>query len=80
MKDIDTTSFTDWLNKNQDSNNIFPPGMDSDTAIQFLADYLLPKDWYISYSCGKSQANTEIVSAILKKYSKKYRKELKPYL
>jgi hypothetical protein len=54
--------------------------MDDATALNFLIDYLVPEDYYISYSCGRSQANTEMVSYILQKYSKKYRKELKPYL
>ena len=73
----DAKSFSDWLNENWDTNNIFPPGMDDATALNFLIDYLVPKDYYISYSCGKSQANTEMVSYILQKYSQKYANELK---
>ena len=73
----DAKSFSDWLNENWDTNNIFPPGMDDATALNFLIDYLVPENCYIAYSCGKSQANTEMVNYILQKYSKKYANELK---
>lgn len=71
------TKFSDWINENQDKENIIPPGMSDEEAINFLKNYLLGEDWYIAYSCSKSQANTEIVVAILEKYSKQYKKEKK---
>lgn len=67
----------EWLEKNWGKDNIFPPGMDSDTALEFLKDYLLPKDWCVMYPCAKEQANTEIVTAILNMHSKRYKNELK---
>lgn len=77
MGDTNIESFHKWLEENWDEHNIFPPGMDDATALDFLIDYLVPEDYYISYSCGKSQANTEMVSYILQKYSQKYANELK---
>lgn len=69
--------FLDWLNANQDPNNMLPPSIDSNMALKFLKDYLLGEDWYVAYSAPSSQINTEIVYSILKSYSKKFRKELK---
>lgn len=69
-------TFSEWLEANKEPNNIFPPGMDAQVAIQFLIDYLLD-DFVLFYPAGVTQANTEAVSAILEKYSRKYRKELK---
>ena len=74
MEDL---TFTEWLSVNKDPNNILAPPMDCSTAMGFLVDYLLDPGWCVQYSCGPEQANTEIVSALLQKYSKKYRKELK---
>ena len=77
MRGTNTESFQEWLEKNWDEHNIFPPGMDDSTALNFLIDYLVPENCCIAYSCGKSQANTEMVNYILQNYSKKYANELK---
>lgn len=70
-------SFTEWLKSQEDPENILPPELDFEKAIQFLKDYLLGEDWYVNYSGSAKQINTDIVYDILKKYSKKFRKELK---
>lgn len=70
-------SIIDWCNDNWEEDNIFPPAMDDKTALDFLYDYLLPDGFYISYSCGRGQANTEIVCYLIKKYSKRYENEVK---
>ena len=44
-----------------------------------MKDYLLGEDWYVAYSGSAKQITTDIVYDILKKYSKKFRKELKIY-
>jgi hypothetical protein len=44
-----------------------------------LKNYLLGEDWYVNYSGSTKQINTEIVYDILKKYSKKFRKELRRF-
>ena len=70
-------SFMDWLLVNQDPNNIFPPPLDFEKAILFLKNYLLGKDWYVSYPGSAKQITTDIVYNILKTYSKDFRKEIK---
>ena len=67
----------DWLLVNQDPNNIFPPPLDFEKAILFLKNYLLGKDWYVSYPGPAEQITTDIVYNILKTYSKDFRKEIK---
>jgi hypothetical protein len=42
-----------------------------------LKNYLLGEDWYVAYPGSAKQITTDIVYDILKKYSKKFRKELK---
>ena len=70
-------TFNDWLDKNWQKDNMFPPPLDAQLAVQFLKDYLLGEDWYVVNPLGIEQINSEIVGAILSKYSKKYRKEVK---
>lgn len=70
-------SFTEWLKSQEDPENILPPELDFEKAIQFLKNYLLGEDWYVNYSGSSKQITTDIVYDILEKYSKKFRKELK---
>lgn len=74
-------SFTEWLKLEnaKDPDNILPPELDFEKAIYFLKNYLLGEDWYVNYSGSAKQINTDIVYNILRKYSKKFRKELKVY-
>ena len=69
--------YTEWLDKNWQSGNMFPPPLDAQIALKFLKDYLLGEDWYTVNPISQEQINVEIVDAILSKYSKKYRKEVK---
>ena len=69
--------YTEWLDKNWQKDNMFPPSLDAQMALRFLKDYLLGEDWYTVNPIGREQINCEIVDAILSKYSKKYRKEVK---
>lgn len=71
--------FQKWLDENWEKDNMFPPSLDAQTAINFLESYLLGVDWYIVNPLTTSQANCEVVHEILYKYSKKYRKEIKKY-
>lgn len=66
-----------WLNDNWQENNILPPELEPQLAIEILAEYLLGNDWYVSAPVNTKQTNCEIVDSILYKYSKKYKKELK---
>lgn len=73
-------TLTEWLDKKNSTTNkgnIFAPPMDGQVAVNFLCDYLLGEDWYSANPVSQKQINTEIVCAILGKYSRKYRKELR---
>lgn len=70
-------TFNEWLNKNWQKDNMFPPPLNAQLALQFLKDYLLGEDWYVVNPLGQEQINSEMVAEILNKYSKKYRKEVK---
>ena len=70
-------TFRKWLNENWDKNNMFPPPLEPQKAIDFLEQYLLGEDWYIVNPLTTAQANVEIVHEILYRYSRKYRKEVK---
>lgn len=72
-------TYTEWLNKNWDKNNMFPPSLDPQTALDFLQEYLLGEDYYIVNPMPNIQANCEVVHDILYKYSKQYRKERKQW-
>lgn len=71
--------FQKWLDENWEKDNMFPPSLDAQTALNFLESYLLGIDWYIINPLTTNQANCEVVHEILYKYSKKYRKEIKKY-
>ena len=74
-------SFIEWLKSenSKDQDNILPPELDFEKAIYFLKNYLLGEDWYVNYPGSAKQITTDIVYDILKKYSKKFRKELRAY-
>lgn len=72
-------TYTEWLNKNWDKNNMFPPSLDPQTALDFLQEYLLGENYYIVNPMPNIQANCEVVHDILYKYSKQYRKERKQW-
>jgi len=51
--------------------------LSSGDAIQTLVKYLLGEDYYIVDPVNGEQGNAIIVDDILRKYSRKYRKQLK---
>ena len=57
-----------------------PAPMSSDVTLQILVDYLLGENFYIVMPLSQEQANTEIVAAILDKYSKEYKKDRKKFM
>ena len=71
-------TFTEFINKRDEEYDcgIFAPPMTDTEALSFLCDYLLGEDWYSPNPISKEQINTEMVQEILRKYSKKYQKEL----
>lgn len=72
-------TFTEWLKQEfeKDPDNLCDPPLEAQQAIYFLTDYLLGEEWYVTMPESAEQINTAIVHAILKKYSRKYRKEIR---
>ncbi len=72
-------NFTGWykMEKQKDPENIFPPPMDAQTAVDFMARYLLGDEWCVVDPIAQDQINTEIVYSILKAYSKSFNKEMR---
>ena len=74
-------TFTEWFlqEKAKDKDNIFPPPLEPQLALNFLREYILGEDWYSANPVPTAQINTEVVGEILYKCSKRYRKEVKEY-
>ena len=73
-------NFAKWLREQEEKTNrfnVFAPPLKAQDAMSFLIDYLLGDDWYVMYPARTEQINAEAVDAILLKYSKKYRKDIK---
>lgn len=73
-------NYAKWLYKQEigtNKGNIFAPPLKAQFAVEFLRYYLLGEDWYSVNPVNEEQLNAEIVDAILLKYSKRYRKDLK---
>jgi hypothetical protein len=71
--------FTEWLENDTVDCGMCDPPMEAQKAIDFLTDYLLGKDWYVTMPENTQQVNTAIVFEILLEYSKEFRKEWKKY-
>lgn len=69
--------FTEWLEQEAKDDNLCPPSLPAQLAVDYLCNYLLGEDWYCVMPMHTEQVNTEIVHEILMKYSRKYRKEHK---
>lgn len=74
-------TFTEWLLQEtaKDEDNILPPPLEPQLALNFLREYILGEDWYSANPVPTAQINTEVVEEILYKCSKRYRKEVKEY-
>lgn len=59
-----------------DTFGLMPAPMSSGMAMDILVSYLLGDDWYVAVSMNGDQCNTVAVNEILRKYSKKYRKDI----
>ena len=69
--------FSKWLDNNWQKDNMFPPPLEPQEALNFLQEYLLGEDWFIVSPLSTAQANCEVVHDILYKYSNKFKKEIK---
>ena len=76
MENAKNKTFDEWINAQEDYGIMAPP-MDADTALDFLRRYLLGEEWYSPNPISSKQINTEIVYLILRRYSKRFNKELK---
>ena len=73
------SKFMNWISANWETDNLFPPALSSQLALDMLSHYLLGENWYCTEPISKEQINTNMVHEILYKYSKQYRKEYKYY-
>ena len=70
--------FMDWYmeEKGKDPDNIFPPPLPAQKAVDFLRRYLLGEDYYVVDPISTEQCNTRIVYTILERYSKRFKQEI----
>lgn len=61
----------------KDKDNIYGVGISDTEFREFAVKYLLGEDWYVTDPLSQSQVNEIALDTILRKYSKKYRHELK---
>ena len=62
--------FDKWLHENWKDDNIFPPALDAQMAIDFLSEELLGKNWCVSAPMHTKQVNTVIVDEIITTYAR----------
>ena len=63
----------------EDKDNIFGVGISDREFVDFAKEYLLGENWYVVDPLGQQQINEIALYDILKKYSKKFKKEEKEY-
>lgn len=72
--------WTQWLEKHKDKNIVMDPELTGDVAFEILCRYLLLEDKIFSRKTEYYEYfNATMISNILLKYSKKYRKEFKAW-
>lgn len=54
-----------WGNSKQVDCGILSPPTDAQEAMNLLIEFFLGKNWYVAYSCGAEQVNTEALFAIM---------------
>jgi hypothetical protein len=78
MKEMTITEYMkNKYDNREDKDNIFGVGITDDEFRKFAIDYLLGEDWYVTDSVGQTQVNEIALDAILSKYSKRFKKEIK---
>ena len=60
----------EWLDKNQEPDNLYMPEMEPGEAADIILDELFDGEC-ITYSCTGKQALAEAVAAVVAKYGKK---------
>ena len=70
-------SFLHWLQNDAEDCGLFDPPLPAQQGLNFLIDYLLGEDWYVTLPECIEQTNSAAVYEILYNYSRKFRKEIK---
>ena len=80
---MNNNSYIDFIkekeSKREDKDNIYCTGITDKEFVNFIIEYLLGEDWYVSDPLGHNQVNQIALEDILYIYSKKFRKELSRY-
>ena len=75
-------TITEYMKKKyynrEDKDNIWGVGITDAEFRKFAIDYLLGEDWYVVDPLGQTQVNEIALATILSKYSKRFKKEIKP--
>lgn len=75
-------TITEYMKKKydnrEDKDNMFGVGITDAEFRKFAIDYLLGEDWYVVNPLGQTQVNEIALATILNKYSKRFKKEIKP--
>lgn len=75
-------TITEYMKKKydnrEDKDNMFGVGITDAEFRKFAIDYLLGEDWYVVDPLGREQINEIALGEILSKYSKRFKKEIKP--
>lgn len=73
--------FNKWLDEAEakDPENMCDPPISEHEALDFLLDYLLPSNWYVSMPETAAQVRTAAVFEILKTHSVRFQNELIRY-
>ena len=78
MKITITEYMKEKYENREDKDNIFGVGITDAEFRKFAIDYLLGEDWYVVDPLGQTQVNEIALAIILSKYSKRFKKEIKP--
>ena len=75
-------TITEYMKKKyadrEDKDNIFCVGITDAEFRRFAIEYLLGEDWCVTDPLGQTQVNEMALAEILSKYSKRFKKEIKP--
>ncbi len=72
--------YFDILDSYGKDDNIFPPTMNAQLAVNLLCEYLLGEDYYVDSPVSAEQCNTVIVHDILYNYcNRKFTKDYNKY-
>lgn len=71
--------FDEKYKNREDKNNMCGVGISDSDFRHFIINYLLGDDWYVTDPISQEQVNEIALCEILKKYSKRFRKEYKKH-